>query len=283
MRDVAGLIPRQIAGRRQEPVATQVASRELAAGAPGARLAVLAHGLEDSWESWLPLARQVDPQWRIVALELPWRPGNDYRWRRRPSSAWLGDALDLLDRHPDLIVAHSYGANALLELLSSGDPRPGVTAALICPLYRPPDVAVTWKIFDRSRRAFETHIHDSLMTRLATRAARISDDVVESMISKAIDRIGPAGFLAVFDQFVSSATVPLDEITASVLVLAGGADPTLSPDAATSLARRIPHTSLLIDDDYDHFCYVRRPAEVADRIMRFADASAPVSPRGSGS
>ncbi|HCT80093.1 MAG TPA: alpha/beta hydrolase [Micromonosporaceae bacterium] len=261
---------------------TQVACRELAPGEPGERLAVLAHGLEDSWESWLPLVRRLDPTWRVVALDLPWRPGNDYRWRRRPSWAWLGDALELVDRHPDLMVAHSYGANALLELLSAGDPRTSQAAALICPLYRPPDIAVTWKIFDRSRRAFEKHIQDSLMTRLSGRADRIGGDVVENMIAKAIDRVGPAGFLAVFDQFVSSAAVALDEITASVLVLAGGADPTLSPDAATSLARRIPYASLLIDDEYDHFCYVRRPGEVADRIIRFADALAPVSHRRSG-
>ncbi|WP_020519556.1 alpha/beta fold hydrolase [Catelliglobosispora koreensis] len=261
---------------------TGLACRELAPGQPGGRLAVLAHGLEDSWESWLPLAKQISPQWRLVALDLPWRPGNDYQWRRRSSSALLADALDLVGQRPDLIIAHSYGANALLELLSIGDPRTSQAAALICPLYRPPEVAVTWKIFDRSRSAFEKHIKDSLLSRLSGRAERIGADVVENMIGKAIDRVGPAGFLAVFDQFVSSAAVALGEISASVLVLAGGADPTLSPQAATSLARRIPHASLLIDDEYDHFCYVQRPGEVADRIIRFADALAPVPYQRSG-
>jgi pimeloyl-ACP methyl ester carboxylesterase len=260
---------------------SEAVCRELTPGEPGGLLAVLAHGLEDSWGSWQPLAREFDPSWRIVALDLPWRPGNDYRWRRRPSSAWLGESLELVDRRPDLVIAHSYGANALLELLSAGDPRAGHAAALICPLYRPPDVEATWKIFDLSRCAFEKHIQDSLMARLAGRVERIGSDVVETMIAKAIDRVGPSGFLAVFDQFVSSASVPVDQITASVLVLAGGADPTLSPRAAASLAKRIPHASLLIDDEYDHFCYARRPAEVAERIARFAGSLAPASYRRS--
>lgn len=261
---------------------TEMACHELAPGNAGGLLAVLAHGLEDSWESWLPMRRRLDPRWRVVALELPWRPGNDYRWRRRSSSVWLGEALELLDRRPDLVIAHSYAANALLELLSAGDPRPGEAAALICPLYRPPEVAVTWKIFDHSRRAFERHIHDSLMARLSGRLARLSADVVDDMIAKAMDRVGPAGFLAVFEQFAGSATVPMEEITADVLVLAGSADPTLSPAAAAALARRIPRGSLLIDGNYDHFCYVRQPAEVANHIGHFADALAPVSPPRSG-
>jgi pimeloyl-ACP methyl ester carboxylesterase len=243
---------------------------ELTPGAPGGPVAVLAHGLEDSWESWFALARQLGPDWRTIALDLPWRPGNDYRWRTKTSAEWLGEALESAGARADLVIAHSYGANALMNLLAAGDPRAASPSVLICPLYRPPDVAITWKIFDRARRAFEQHIRDSLLSRLSGRVDRIGADVVETMIAKALDRVGPAGFLAVFEQFVSSATVALDAVDSPVLVLAGGSDPTLSRQAATTLARQISRARLHVGDDYDHFCYVRRPAEVADRILRFA-------------
>lgn len=263
-------------------MSTEAGYHEITPGADGGPLVVFAHGLEDSWESWLPLSARLDPRWRTVALDLPWRPGNDYRWRRRTSAAWLADALDRLDRRPDIVVAHSYGANAMLELLCARDHRVPDTAVLICPLYRPPDVAVTWRVFDRSRRAFEQHIHDSLMSRLGARTKRMDQEVVEAMIAKAVDRVGPAGFLAVFEQFTSSASLRLGDIEAAAFVLAGGADPTLSPGAATALAHRIPRASLVIDDDYDHFCYVRRPADVAGRIAGFADALAPVAIHSEG-
>ncbi|MBM0236883.1 alpha/beta hydrolase [Micromonospora sp. ATA32] len=247
--------------------------RELVAGAADGPLVAFAHGLEDSWESWLPLAQRLRPGCRAVAFDLPWRPGNDYRWRRRPSAAWLGAELDLLERRPDLMVAHSYGANALLEMLCAQDPRLPDRVVLICPLYRPPDVGVTWSVFERARRAFERHIHDSLRSRLGPRLALLDSDVVDLMIAKAVDRIGPSGFLAVFDQFSSSASLALSQIRAQVLVLAGGADPTLSPAAASTLAGGITGARLTVDDDFDHFCYVRRPGEVAATVHAFADST----------
>lgn len=248
-----------------------MSARELTPGRPDGPLVAFAHGLEDSWESWLPLARQLRPEWRAVAVDLPWRPGSDYRWHSRPSAAWLGSALDGLDRRPDLIVAHSYGANALLELLCARDPRVPDRAVLICPLYRPPGLAITWRVFDRARRAFEQHIHDSVRSRLGARAAVLDPEVVDLMIAKAVDRIGPAGFLAVFDRLTSSSALALDRIEAQVLVLAGGSDPSLSPATAAALAGRITGARLSVDDDYDHFCYARRAREVAAAVHAFAD------------
>jgi pimeloyl-ACP methyl ester carboxylesterase len=250
---------------------------ELTADRADGPLVVFAHGLEDSWESWLPLAARLRPGWRAVALDLPWRPGNDYQWRRRSSASWLAEGLELVGCRPDLLVAHSYGANAILELACAGDPHLPATIMLICPLYRPPAVAVTWQVFERARRAFEQHIHDSLRSRLGARLARMDTDVVEIMISKAVDRIGPSGFLAVFEQFCASASLRLGDIDARVLVLAGGSDPTLSPQAAAVLAGGIPAGRLTVDADYDHFCYVRRPTEVAGRLHAFVDSLVPAS------
>jgi pimeloyl-ACP methyl ester carboxylesterase len=248
----------------------RVAVHTLVEGPPGAPLAVLAHGLEDSWECWVPLARRF-AGWRVVALDLPWRPGNDYRWRHRPPSTWLALALELVGGHPDTVVAHSFGANATLELLCGGEDPGWRAAALICPLYRPPEVALTWEVFDTSRRTFEAHMRDGLLTRLGRRAARMDPDVFAKMVATAIDRVGPAAFLAVFEQFSASALLPLARVDLPTLVLAGGADPTLSRRAATALVGALPRGSVTFDDHYDHFCHVRHAAEVAAKIQSFVD------------
>ena len=241
----------------------------LAEGPPGAPLAVLVHGLEDSWESWQALSRRLAGGWRVVALDLPWRPGNDYRWRRRTPSAWLADGLDLLDTVPDAVVAHSFGANATLELLCGGDIPPWRATALICPLYRPPDVAITWTVFDTSRRTFDQHMRDGLLARLGRRATRMDADLLDKMTATAIDRVGPAGFLAVFEQFSASATLALARAAMPTLILAGGADPTLSRSAATKLAGAMPEATVAFRDCYDHFCHVRHAGEVAAKIEDF--------------
>jgi pimeloyl-ACP methyl ester carboxylesterase len=259
---------------------TELSVRTLAPGVPGGPVVAFAHGLEDSWTSWQPLARALDPDWRLLALDLPWRAGSDYRWRHRPAGHWLGEALDLLDVVPDVMVAHSYGANATLELLCALDPRPGRAAALVCPLYRLPCQPVTWRMFERSRATFVQHIKDGLRVRIGLRADSMEPDVLQAMLELAVDRVGPPGFLAVFEQFVHSAHLPLGNVRRPTLVLAGGDDPTLPPKAAAVLGAGMPGAEVRIEDHYDHFCHMRHAPSVAAHITELVAACTVTSTAG---
>ena len=176
----------------------ETAVHTLAPGKPGGPLIVLAHGLEDRWNSWIPMVAALDPGWRMVALDLPWRSGNDYRWHHRSSAQWLDEALEQVGERPDVLIAHSYGANAALNLLCELDPRPVPALLLICPLYRQPQYPVTWRMFERARTAFAEHIAEGVRARLRDRLATMEPDVLQSMIELAQDRVGPAGFVTVF-------------------------------------------------------------------------------------
>lgn len=241
---------------------------------------VFVHGLESTWSSWLPVAVELDPGWRMVALELPWRSGNDYRWRERSAGAWLGDSLDELGATPDLVVAHSYGANATLELLCAGDPRPGSAVALVCPLYRLARHAVTWQMFDRARELFYEHMREGLGARLGARAGRFEPDLLQSMVEVAIDRVGPLGFLTSFEKVSASTHLALPEVAARTLVVAGGADATLVPEAAQALEAAIPRCRLTITDGFDHFCHVRHAPAVAAQLLAFMTTDAPTTTAG---
>jgi pimeloyl-ACP methyl ester carboxylesterase len=173
---------------------------------------------------------------------------------------------------PDLMVAHSYGANATLELLCALDPRPGRAAALVCPLYRLPRHPVTWRMFERSRATFVQHIKDGLQVRIGPRARSLEPEVLQAMIEVAVDRVGPAGFLAVFEQFAHSPYLPLDNVRVPTLVVAGGSDPTMSPEAATALGAQIPGARVRIHDHYDHFCHIRHARDVAEQITELVTA-----------
>lgn len=249
--------------------------RELAAGEPGAPTVVFAHGLEDSWASWRGLAAALDPRWRSVALDLPWRAGNDYGWRGRRPAEWLGDALDALGRPPDLLVAHSFGANAALDLLCARDPRAGTATALLCPFYRRPAQSVTWSVFDRSRASYAANIGAGVRARLGRRAAGLDGDVLATMVDLAVERTGPSGFLAVFEQFVGSGSLPLHRIDRPTLVVVGGADPVLSRRAAAELTAAIPGVRAHIEPSYDHYCHIRRAPGLAERIAAFVAERAP--------
>lgn len=257
-----------------------VETHELKAGVAGGDLVVLAHGLEDSWESWRPLARAFDPRWRVVALDLPWRAGNDYRWRRKGGpAAWLAAGLDQLSQPADIVVAHSFGANATLELMARDAGRPPHTSVLICPLYCPPEQPITWQVFDRARHTFDRHVRDGLRLRMGERVETMDTAILDAMLAKTIDRIGPAGFLTVFDQFVASGSLALAEVDTPTLVLAGGSDPTLSPAAAATLGRDMPRATLLVHEHYDHFCHIRHAGEVAEQAIRFVSGASRVTVR----
>lgn len=233
----------------------------------------LVHGLEDGPASWQPLMRLADPGWRFVPLEMPWRAGNDYGWRRRRSpGGWLAEALDGLDGPAVAVVGHSFGANAVLELLASDHPPKMAAAVLAAPFFLPSDVPISWQVFDRARENFDRQIADGLVLRLGHRAAGMDADVLQAMIAKTVDRIGPAGFLAVFNQFIATAELPLREVTVPTLVLAGRGDPSLGKRRAAAMADAMPAATVEIEDCYDHFCHVRQGAKVALRISGFLDA-----------
>ena len=257
---------------------TAVQLHELSPGEPGAPFIVFAHGLEGCWTSFKPLAKHVDPTWRLISLELPWKPGNDYRWRGRSSGDWLGDGLDQLDAKPDVLMSHSFGANATLELLCNLDSRLGRTVALLTPFYRMPQHEVTWSMFERSRTTFCKHIGDGVKARMGTRADTMEPDVLEGMIKVALDRAGPFGFTTVFDYYVKSGDLQLGNVEVPTMVLAGGDDPTMSFEAATALTDGMPGASLRMHEGYDHFFYVRHAREVAATLVELVDSVRAITP-----
>jgi pimeloyl-ACP methyl ester carboxylesterase len=235
---------------------------------PGPVVAVV-HGMEDSWQSWGPLVGALEPAWRAVALDLPWRAGNDYQWRRtgRPGR-YLAEALAAIGP-VDGVIAHSFGANAVLEAMADGLLDGFAGAVLAAPFYRPPDLPVTWTLFEQSRAHFERHMREGLRVRLGERAERLDPDVLGAMVAKTVDRIGPAGFLAVFDQFTSTPSLDLSTVKIPTLVLAGVGDPSLSRRRADALAAAMPLARIVVQEGYDHFCHVRQAADMAHRTTKF--------------
>ncbi len=235
---------------------------------------VFVHGIEDGWPSWRRLAGYLDPDYRCVALDMPWRAGNDYRWRAQGSpGGWLARALRDLDQPADVLVGHSFGAGALLELLAAGVTARAAT--LIAPAFRPPDLEVTWRVFDRSRSAYEIQIRQGLELSLGPRAPSLDPGLRAAITDKAFDRIGPASFLAVFEQFAASGDLALGAVTVPTLVLSGCRDASLSPSGARALAERMPGATVTRAEDFDHFCHLRRAADVAARLAGFIGAACP--------
>jgi pimeloyl-ACP methyl ester carboxylesterase len=239
-------------------------------------IAVFVHGLEDDWRSWRGVAAALGEGWDPIALDMPWRAGNDYGWKwEGPPVAWVAAGLQQLDRVPDLLVGHSFGANAALEAVSRGQGRARLLV-MAAPFYRPPLPRPDWKTWNRSRALFELQMREGVRVRLRQRLSKLDDDVVESMTAKVFDRIGLPGFLTVFEQYLAVGQLPLAALDIPVLILAGGQDPSVSRDQLSRLADDLPNATLGWRCDFDHFSHIRRAEEVAAVLAEFAMA-APVA------
>ncbi|MEU3455507.1 alpha/beta hydrolase [Micromonospora sp. NPDC006766] len=236
---------------------------------------VLAHGLEDTWRTWQPFvdALHGDLPFTPYALDLPWRAGAQYAWVHRTGPAdLLRHALALLPEPPALLVGHSFGANAVLEILAEAD-RPRLDAAvLLAPYFRPPDDPIDWRLFDRELARFRAVIGEGVRLKLGDRRHTLDEDLVDSMVAKTLDRVGPLGFVALLRQFITTTDLDLDTVTVPTLVVSGATDAALAGPRTDAFRRAMPAATVHTRADGGHFCHLEQAAAVTTEIRQFLAA-----------
>lgn len=239
---------------------------------------VLVHGLEDSWHTWQPFvdALRGDVPFTPYALDLPWRAGAAYAWvHRTVPAALLRHALALLPEPPALLVGHSFGANALLELLAEADRPTPEAAVLLAPYFRPPDDPVDWRLYDRELARFRAVIGEGIRLKLGERRRTLDPELVDTMVAKALDRVGPLGFVALLRQFITTTDLPLDTVTVPTLVISGATDAALAGARTDAFRRAMPVATVHTRSDGGHFCHLEQAAAVTAEIRRFLAVPVP--------
>ncbi|MGX4687688.1 alpha/beta fold hydrolase [Streptomyces sp. JNUCC 63] len=238
---------------------------------PAAPVVALVHGLEGHWTGWRPLAGQLAGRCRAYALDLPWRAGNHYRWRHHGTPAhWLREALALVPEPVDVLIGHSFGANAVLEHLATpGDLSQPRAAVLLAPFFRPETLTVDWPLYEAALAGFRQVITDGVRVGLGERARHLDPDVLAAMADTAVEGIGPVGFLSLFLQFTGTTELDLGAVTVPTLVLAGENDTSLSEDRAAALAAAMPAATVRRHPHYTHFCHAEQAADVGADITAF--------------
>lgn len=231
---------------------------------------VAAHGIEDGWASWRGIAERIGDRRRVYALDLPWRSGNRYAWPDHADPAgWLRRALDLVPEPPDLLLGHSFGANAILQHVAEPDVR--VPALLLTPFYRPASVPEDQELYERTLADFHSVIGDGLRLRLGSRSAKVDDALLATMVQQTVHRVGQRGLTAMFDQFRHTTRLRLSEMDSPLLVLTGPTDVALTPARAAALAAATPAAAVCVLPDLTHFCHLAQVEQVACVLTEFLD------------
>lgn len=242
-------------------------------------LAVAAvHGLEGTWASWAALADALGEEWDVHALDLPWRANNRYRWLGQADPAtWLRSIFQSLSVVPDVVVAHSFGASAVLELLSQW--MISVRAVvLVAPLYRPHDFVEEAGYLDEATARFRAVMRQGLVTQLGGRVEHLPGGVLDAMVHTLLKRAGPGAVQATIGMLQRMRVVELGQVGIPVLILHSPDDPVAPPEQVRELVARLPAVRLHQSTDFSHFCLVDRPRALAGAIRDFLAGISGASP-----
>jgi pimeloyl-ACP methyl ester carboxylesterase len=225
------------------------------------------HGLGATEAIWNPLIELLPAQVGVCRFGLPWDSAQGYRWALESHSrTWLERAFSLIPEPPDILVAHSFGANVLLDYLCAGGSAGGRGLVLMSPFYRPAPDAFDWAVLSHYVNDFAELLADGIA---AQRTGAPAAERVTAMAEKIRDRIGPYGWLRFFELFSGTPMLNLAAVTAPCLVIGGTDDTASYPDDCQNLACALPDAAVRILPRCGHFTMIEEPRAVATLVVGF--------------
>lgn len=226
---------------------------------------LLLHGLAGGANVWDALLEHTagSPH-EVWTAELPWRAEGVPGWTGHSPAHWVRQAADGVPGGPDVVIAHSFGANALLALLDEeqeGGPAPRPRAVvLVSPFYRPRPEDFGWEAISYYLNDFDRILADGLRVRSG---GRLPEDLRREMALKVRDRIGPYGWVSFFDTYLRTPDLRTDRMTMPCLIVGGERDFASFPADSEALCAALPYAKAEILPGCGHFAMTERTAEFA--------------------
>jgi pimeloyl-ACP methyl ester carboxylesterase len=226
----------------------------------------LVHGLGAGHPVWDGVLAALPDDVDAWVFGLPWDAAQGPAWALpRDTRIWLERALSLVPDPPDTLVAHSFGANVLLDHVVSQDGAGIGGLVLLSPFYRCSPSAFTWPVIDHYLNDFT----DLLAAGIRARSGGLAPDTVTAMAEKVRDRIGPYGWMRFFDLFVATPMLDLTAVSMPCLIVGGDRDTASYPEDNRRLAERLARGTVEILPHSGHFAMVDDPVRVAALVGDF--------------
>jgi pimeloyl-ACP methyl ester carboxylesterase len=236
--------------------------------APGGVPVVFVNGMEERWDYCAGVAAALGDAYQAFSVELPWAGTQGNRWGNRlTGAAWIREALDLIGVDAPVVVAHSFGANAVLSYLDQHGADGIRAAVLVSPFYKRRPEDVDWSLLRFYVDEFQRLMQCGLQAR--SDAIRLSPGLAAAMAARVRDRIGAHGWLQFFNLFARTPELALERIDIPCLVIGGEQDFAATPDDCLNLAAALPLGEGHILPALGHFCMTEHPSIVASTIATF--------------
>lgn len=229
---------------------------------------LLLHGLGGSAASWNPLIEALgEDRLELSVTELPWGAMGERGWSHQVDAAELmSDVIASVPGGADVIVAHSFAANLVLDVLSRRTGPAPRAVVLISAFYRSHTELFDWSTIESYLHGLLGILDEGLRV---SASDRLDPDVREDMAWKIRERIGPYGWMRFFDSYLRSPLIDTGAIDPPTLVINGVLDRSAPPEDGASLVRALPEGRLELISDTGHFPMIERPEVVAAVLRHF--------------
>ncbi|WP_260867979.1 alpha/beta fold hydrolase [Streptomyces sp. SAJ15] len=250
--------------------------RPAAAGRPPLRVLML-HGLASGASVWEPFAERAPEECELWAAELPWRGSGVPGWAECPAADWIEQAVAAVPGGPQVVLAHSFGAGALLAWLDRARPAAAGLrgVVLVSPFYRAEAGDFSWETISYYLNDFYRILDDGLRV---SSAGRVGPEVRHGMALKVQDRIGPYGWVRFFDTYLGTPRLRTDRMRMPFLIVGGEKDFAAFPADSEALGAALPAAEVTILPGAGHFSMVEQADEFAAAAHDFLH-SVSVRPR----
>lgn len=208
------------------------------------------------------------PDIDICVPEVPWA-ATKTSWAHDPAimMSFLRSQLAA----SDVIVAHSFAAVLLFNLLADPDgPPPAPSVILMSIFHRPDTSCFDWAHFNHHLALFPCVMESGLR---AEAAGRIPDSLLARMSEIVQDSVGPLGWLRFYEAYAQTSRGDATRLSDVTTLITGAADDAADPGDSRDLHLLIPGSTLLVVPG-GHFPMVDAPACIADTILTtFASAT----------
>lgn len=238
---------------------------------------LLLHGLGSSPAVWDSLVSRAAPRLELWDAELPWSSQGTGGWAQDPDVyQWAARAIGMVDGGVDVLLAHSFAANALLGLLDRTGGCGQRATVLVSPFYKAGSEDFDWATISYYLNKFDCILEEGIRV---SSGGRLQADVQREMALRVRDRIGPYGWIRFFDTYLRTPHLDTARLTGPFLVIGGDRDFASPPTDSQALARALPNCSLAVLPGCGHFAMAEYPDRFAALVHGFLDSSS-VRPPG---
>jgi len=237
---------------------------------PDGDAVVFVHGLGGSAEVWKGLFPGFTRPFRLLSLEMPWSGKQGSGWSACSPSQWIHRALREMPTRILMIVAHSFGANAVLEYLDAYGTGRVERLALLSPFYDAQAVGRRVEE-DFSLQRFQELITDGF--RRASPERRVRAEIHTSMARRIKERVGTEGWAEFVRMFAGTPKLRLEALDLPCLLMAGEEDLATPLVAVAALAAAMPNSTLVGLPRCGHFGMADQPGQVLAALNAFVSSS----------